>query len=275
VSLPVLLGPPSDLNVLRMELGSHIPRVKEIQERLRMDVILVLDQMELLGTGHWRVGLVLVTLLVVEREDRGQIMEVQDKTVEVQDRIMEVQDRIMEDQDRIMEVQDRIMEFQGRTMEVQDKTIVEDQDKIMEVRGQTMEDPDKVMEVRGQIMEEVVVEEDQEGIRTITTIDPSRLQSTLSSRNREAFQLQVTRTTDQRTTTRSTTEMTPAVSVPENNWQRVLTSVQVSPLVFLEHAWPDVPKDALPGNSFPSYSCSLNNFMYFSSSSTNKYHLHI
>jgi len=253
VSLPVLLGPPSDLNVLRMELGSHIPRVKEIQERLRMDVILVLDQMELLGTGHWRVGLVLVTLLVVEREDRGQIMEVQDKTVEVQDRIMEVQ---------------------GRTMEVQDKTIVEAQDKIMEARGQTMEGPDKVLEDRGQIMEEVE-EEDQEGIRTITTIDPSRLQSTLSSRNREAFQLQVTRTTDQRTTTRSTTEMTPAVSVPENNWQRVLTSVQVSPLVFLEHAWPDVPKDALPGNSFPSYSCSLNNFMYFSSSSTNKYHLHI
>merc|ERR1711983_580939 len=105
-------------NVLRMELGSHIPRVKEIQERLRMDVILVQDQMELLGTGHWRLGLVLVTLLVVEREDRGQIMEVQDKTVEAQDR--------------------------------------------------TMEDPDKVMEVRGQIMEEVV-EEDQEGIRTITT----------------------------------------------------------------------------------------------------------
>jgi len=261
VSLPVLLGPPSDLNVLRMELGSHIPRVKEIQERLRMDVILVLDQMELLGTGHWRVGLVLVTLLVVEREDRGQIMEVQDKTVEVQD--------------ITMEVQDRTMEVQERTMEVQDKTIMEAQDKLMEARGQTMEDPDKVMEVRGQIMEEVVVEEDQEGIRTITTIDPSRLQSTLSSRNREAFQLQVTRTTDQRTTTRSTTEMTPAVSVPENNWQRVLTSVQVSPLVFLEHAWPDVPKDALPGNSFPSYSCSLNNFMYFSSSSTNKYHLHI
>merc|ERR1711983_571954 len=199
-------------NVLRMEPGSHIPRVKEIQERLRMDVILVLDQMELLETGHWRVGLVLVTLLVVELEDRGQIMEVQDRTVEVQDRIMEVQDRTMEVQDR--------------TMEVQDKTIMEAQDKIMEARGQIMEE---------------VVEEDQEGIRAITTIDPSRLQSTLSSRNREAFQLQVTRTTDQRTTTRSTTEMTPAVSVPENNWQRVLTSVQVSPLVFLEHAWPDVP----------------------------------
>ena len=180
----------------------------------------------------------------------------------------------MEVQDKTVEVQDRTMEVQDRTMEVQDKTIMEAQDKLMEARGQTMEDPDKVMEVRGQIMEEVV-EEDQEGIRTITTIDPSRLQSTLSSRNREAFQLQVTRTTDQRTTTRSTTEMTPAVSVPENNWQRVLTSVQVSPLVFLEHAWPDVPKDALPGNSFPSYSCSLNNFMYFSSSSTNKYHLHI
>jgi len=267
VSLPVLLEPPSDLNALRTEPGSHIPRVKEIQERLRMDVILVPDQMELLETGHWREGLVLVTLRAVEQEDRGQIMEVQDKTMEVQDRIMGVQDRIME-------VQDRIMEVQGRTMEVQDKTIVEAQDKIMEARGQTMEDPDKVMEVRGQIMEEVV-EEDQEGIRTITTIDPSRLQSTLSSRNREASRLQVTRTTDQRTTTRSTTEMTPAVSVPENNWQRVLTSVQVSPLVFLEHAWPDVPKDALPGNSFPSYSCSLNNFMYFSSSSTNKYHLHI
>jgi len=238
VSLPVLLEPPSDLNVLRTGPGSHIPRVKEIQERLRMDVILVLDQMELLETGHWREGLVLVTLLVVEREDRGQIMEVQD---------------------RIMEVQDRIMEVRGQT--------TEDRDQIME-------DPGKVMEVRGQIMEEVV-EEDQEGIRTITTIDPSRLQSTLSSRNREAFQLQVTRTTDQRTTTRSTTEMTPAVSVPENNWQRVLTSVQVSPLVFLEPAWPDVPRDALPGNSFPPDSCSLNNFMYFSSSSTNKYHLHI
>jgi len=252
VSLPVLLEPPSDLNALRTEPGSHIPRVKEIQERLRMDVILVLDQMELLGTGHWREGLVLVTLLVVGLEDRGQIMEVQDKTVEVQDRTMEVQDKIME-------VQDRIMEVRGQT--------TEDRDQIME-------DPGKVMEVRGQIMEEVV-EEDQEGIRTITTIDPSRLQSTLSSRNREASRLQVTRTTDQRTTTRSTTEMTPAVSVPENNWQRVLTSVQVSPLVFLEHAWPDVPKDALPGNSFPSYSCSLNNFMYFSSSSTNKYHLHI
>jgi len=156
VSLPVLLGPPSDLNVLRMELGSHIPRVKEIQERLRMDVILVQDQMELLETGHWRLGLVLVTLLVVELEDRGQIMEVQDKTVEVQDRTMEVQDRTMEVQDRTMEVQDR-------TMEVQDKTIMEAQDKLMEARGQTMEDPDKVMEVRGQIMEEVV-EEDQEGI---------------------------------------------------------------------------------------------------------------
>jgi len=267
VSLPVLLGPPSDLNVLRMELGSHIPRVKEIQERLRMDVILVLDQMELLGTGHWRVGLVLVTLLVVEREDRGQIMEVQDKTVEVQDRTMEVQDKTVEVPDRTMEVQDKAIKDQDRIMEVRGQT--------MEDRFQTMEDSGKVMEVRGQIMEEVVVEEDQEGIRTITTIDPSRLQSTLSSRNREAFQLQVTRTTDQRTTTRSTTEMTPAVSVPENNWQRVLTSVQVSPLVFLEHAWPDVPKDALPGNSFPSYSCSLNNFMYFSSSSTNKYHLHI
>jgi len=268
VSLPVLLEPPSDLNALRTEPGSHIPRVKEIQERLRMDVILVLDQMELLETGHWRVGLVLVTLLVVELEDRGQIMEVQDKTVEVQDRIMEVQDRTME-------VQDQTVEVQGRIMEVQDKTLMEAQDRIMEVRGQIMEDPDRVMEVRGQIMEEGVVEEDQEGIRTITTTDPSRLQSTLSSRNQEAFRLQVTRTTDQRTTTRSTTEMTPAVSVPENNWQRVLTSVQVSPLVFLEHAWPDVPKDALPGNSFPSYSCSLNNFMYFSSSSTNKYHLHI
>merc|ERR1712025_775838 len=121
-----------------------------------------------------------------------------------------------------------------RTMEVQDKTIMEAQDKVMEVRGQIMEE---------------VVEEDQEGIRTITTIDPSRLQSTLSSRNREASRLQVTRTADQRTTTRSTTEMTPVASVPENNWQRVLTSVQVSPLVFSEPVWPDVPRDALPGNS--------------------------
>merc|ERR1719420_1176862 len=141
---------------------------------------------------------------------------------------------------------------------------MEDQDRIMEDRDQTMEDPGEIMEVRGQIMEEVV-EEDQEGIRTITTIDPSRLQSILSSKNREASQLQVTRTTDQRTPTRSTTETTPAVSVPENNWQRVLTSVQVSPLVFSEPAWPDVPRDALPGNSFPHDSCSLNNFMYFSS----------